>query len=709
MRKFGIKLGAVALVSMMAIVFIGCDSGGGGGGGMRRTPVQDGSFTATGWGHNRINPVYVTTQFQNNQIVRISIGQNSESTSFIESVRDIYIPRVIHHQVLGTIPTDTVSGATVSTMAVRDATLEAIQMAGGRPEEWEGGFPRRDAGVVSFDVIYDVIVVGLGGTGTVAYLAASAVPGTSVLGLEAAGSIGGMSARVLGSTMANSTIFTTPAATTVRNQWVVPNAIPGLDRDYFRHDRHEPPSARHQPPHLWGGADPGIVDWFLADTGPTVDWLHTNHFAMGSMPFGASTLAIIQGGTELRSQIFHRAITDASRSNVDSAYATEMRAMSLLPPTPGFPYYTITVRHDRTGRDFQVLGRTVVLATGGFLANPDMMREHFGISTARQTIYTQRGDGIRMGMQAGGATYNIRMPFVGNQASVLNIVQPPIPEPAGQEHPWHGGLRWKNTVASMTLSTHSMMVAMEMAFNGSNYVGQRFMAESPGAVGARWFGSGGFFATIYCQDNIDRIRTTGFRAGEPATSFLPQNIGGAFYNPTTGANPTNAWAAGHPIAEIDAIIDWAVSTGNAIRANNLADLATQLSVRSQTASQYLTEARLRQTIEAYNALAGTDTQWAGPPGTVHPISEDWSRPFVAFLGAAYFYGTSGGLDIDVNMQVLDVNHNPIPGLFAGGQDAMGVIFDAYEFYGPSGAANAWALTSGRRAGSQAAAAAAAMR
>ena len=55
------------------------------------------------------------------------------------------------------------------------------------------------------------------------------------------------------------------------------------------------------------------------------------------------------------------------------------------------------------------------------------------------------------------------------------------------------------------------------------------------------------------------------------------------------------------------------------------------------------------------------------------------------------------------MNVLDVNGNPIPGLYAVGQDSMGVLFSpqvAYVSYG--GAAHGWVLTSGRIAGSNAA-------
>ena len=73
--------------------------------------------------------------------------------------------------------------------------------------------------------------------------------------------------------------------------------------------------------------------------------------------------------------------------------------------------------------------------------------------------------------------------------------------------------------------------------------------------------------------------------------------------------------------------------------------------------------------------------------------------FYAIKGAAYVYSTSGGLDVDTNFNVLTADHKPIPNVYAVGNDSMGVLFasgKAYVTYG--GAAQGYALTSGRLAG-----------
>ena len=84
--------------------------------------------------------------------------------------------------------------------------------------------------------------------------------------------------------------------------------------------------------------------------------------------------------------------------------------------------------------------------------------------------------------------------------------------------------------------------------------------------------------------------------------------------------------------------------------------------------------------------------------------EDNGKAYYAIKGASYIYSTCGGLEVDTNINVIDTNGNPVPGLYATGNDSIGVLLaseKAYVTYG--GAAAGWSLTSGRLAGANAAA------
>jgi len=791
MKRFGIKLGAVALALMMAMVFAGCgesivyryrDPAV-----AHRTPVRDGSFTVTTMSYHRVYPATVTTQFQHNRIVSVIVEEHSDTLPFMISVENNYIPRVIRNQSVGVFPLDAIAAATLSTMGVRNAIMEAIDEAGGRSAEWAVAFPRSGLEAVTLDHVYDVIVVGLGGAGTNAFLAASDVEGTSVLGLEAAGIVGGTSNTVQGGWAVGSQwllqtygivgqTFEERLQTWNRDDHGLfggMGATYGFSLNYFTR---APYALSGQSVSPWGlrytggvyqggGAKPDIVHWLIRDSGRTVDWMANSHGFKFAHPgaAGAAQLAtnrwvgngwlndwdgsVWNNGAVrgYKPQIFQNAISSAALRNQMSAYVLNIRATDLHPPghAQGHPdFYTIIATHAPSGQRVEFLGRTVVLSTGGFLANHGKMTELFGAAVEQRTVSTQQGDGIRMGRQAGGATYNLFAPPTGNIASVPNVVRASIPRPDNQDAAtWHGGLRWKNTVSAMAMSPDGMRVAVNRGFDGIDRTGDRFAQES--AWGIQSWAAGGLGAVIICAGQIAHIRSYGFWNDPTDPFFMTQSVPGGAWNPATGAtgNPRNAWAAGNPVAEIDAILQWAVDTHNAVRGDNLAHLAEQLNARSNAPGR-ITAQRLEEAITQYNTMIDNNldtdfgkamvhgpTLWPGGPpnpyagqplgrpriarpvitGTVAESpagTENFGQVFYAVFFAGVFYCTVGGLDVDLNMQVLGpangVAGEPVSGLFAAGQDSMGVIYDGNLGYGGGGQAFTWTLVSGRRAGANAA-------
>ena len=72
---------------------------------------------------------------------------------------------------------------------------------------------------------------------------------------------------------------------------------------------------------------------------------------------------------------------------------------------------------------------------------------------------------------------------------------------------------------------------------------------------------------------------------------------------------------------------------------------------------------------------------------------------VAIKGAAYVYSTCGGLDVDTNLNLLKTDGTPVENVYVVGNDSLGTLNEsnkAYVTYG--GAAQGWALTSGRLVG-----------
>lgn len=106
------------------------------------------------------------------------------------------------------------------------------------------------------------------------------------------------------------------------------------------------------------------------------------------------------------------------------------------------------------------------------------------------------------------------------------------------------------------------------------------------------------------------------------------------------------------------------------------------------------------TVETYNRACaeGRDAQFEKPRAHLVPIS---APPFfVLRIQPTYLVATFCGLRIDADARVLNRNEQPIPGLYAAGESAGGVVGEVYTGHGNSLTS---ALAFGRRAGRTAAA------
>lgn len=122
-------------------------------------------------------------------------------------------------------------------------------------------------------------------------------------------------------------------------------------------------------------------------------------------------------------------------------------------------------------------------------------------------------------------------------------------------------------------------------------------------------------------------------------------------------------------------------------ADSLQEFAAQAEIPFQT---------LKDTLEEYNAMceAGSDTVFYKEPKYLRKITGP------RFYGARFFcdtYGGLGGVQIDHKMRVLNEEDNPIPGLYAAGNDANTIFGESYPFY-MAGNTSGFALNTGRMAG-----------
>jgi len=715
------KKAAVLLFFMALSGFAACSQPGDSTG-ARRTPVADGRYITTAHGNHVTTPIQVATTFSGNRIVDISIGANDETGPILDTVKNLLLPRIIDAQSTGI---DAITGATMSSIGVRTAVESAVKEAGGKPEEWRIAQPRPGARVVLSG--YDVIVVGLGGSGMTAYVKASENVGTpqnpiypKVFGIEWAGKIGGNSAVAGGPMSINSQHLKTlygledySNRNALLNLWLrdmqadlTPAELAELNGDMAYKVDYEPV------PRYQGGAKWNLIRKLIDESGASVTWLGNDpynfnfrkpaafftpgigqivsNYGADQWMAGPNAQYIDDDALDLHKTVmFTRAVETAKKRNPGSDYKLELRAVKLA---KNGDVYTVEADYRNGVATYMISGKSVIIATGGFIGNPEMKNHHFGGNLRSEAVATEQGDGIRMAMSVGAATYNIDMPAMVHIAQVRNILRDRDPRDSADN--------WRPTLTSLLLKPDNLLVALNAPNTGRDQYstlpdlrGRRFCNEAgPNGIAFDNWKAGGYFAAIYSNDEIARMKTNGAKA-TGTVMFMGQGA------------PVAPNAA---ITDLDGILEMGKRSGNVVTAATIEGLAAELGIPDKADA-------LRDEITRYNSFVNAgpkiDTDYGKaanmlnfPILTEFPAGElPYERGYTAVIGAGYYYGTTGGLDVNENMEVLDANRQAILGLYAAGQDSMGVLFNlnkAYVAYG--GAAQAWSITSGRIAGAHAA-------
>ena len=733
MKKTIIKWGACALALMIAMVFAGCEGPRGPvgptgpGGWVPRTPVRDGVHTTTGWGYSIAVPVSVTTTFVNNRIARIQIGTgHNESAIEIGNVESRLLPRIIETQSLAV---DVVAGATFTSFGVIEAVEAAIGLAGGDPDEWHEIVPMPGGeGILDNNGDwFDVIVVGLGPAGIPAYIRAAEL-GASVIGIERNASVGGQGIHAAGSFHVSG--VGTNTRENFRNWWYERTVthFGGIPAYY---------STRAGSDYIHRGSPKfSIVDRFLDESNNTINWLQSTARWVFGGDFG--TWRALDGAQR---PIFFPASLDMARDrDPRNRVVNELEARELI--IVGDEILGVIAHHRPTNRTYRVYGRTIILSSGGFFGDPAMQQRYFGQGQVFNYTAWSSGHGIRMGLQAGAGTYNIEIaanmganpvptllrrdvhPFVHNGVDLSRV---PAAGPARTQD-----IQWKATILGLlrrgTFATAANVPSDSFAIalrntswaqhNNSGAAGGRFGNETAAFAMGTWGGTGiiarnwevgGVHAVIYSQALLNQL------ADDP--DLMPFNIPAVATGLYNVSFPPGSAVTQRPITRslLEDILNAgaAAPNPNVIRGSNLSDFVANLRAAG---FPDVTEAEFLATVNAHNAFVnGTAaepdrfgrTSWTGP-------AIDVNQGFTAILAGVITTGSLGGLDINSNMQVLRrtvVNHaegamshaaqyvyGPIPGLYAAGTEAIGVLFN-YRGAHPMilGIGMGWTHTSGRLA------------
>ncbi len=138
--------------------------------------------------------------------------------------------------------------------------------------------------------------------------------------------------------------------------------------------------------------------------------------------------------------------------------------------------------------------------------------------------------------------------------------------------------------------------------------------------------------------------------------------------------------------------DLGLKQGLFVKGDTLAEAASSLGIDGSAAQAQLDE---------YNAMAetGADTQFKKKTANLKPLVKP---PYYVLTMGVCTHGSFGGYRVNTDFEVLDTNGSPIENLYAAGEVACGSFI--YDDYPAGGCGLNFSYTSGRFAGSNAAAA-----
>ena len=489
--------------------------------------VADGTYTVTTPSFSVTDQMTLDVTFEGGRLTGIQTVNNGSTDAIFATVENNLYDRLIASQSLNT---DAITGATVSSNAVKTCVAMAVEQAGGDVSAWYVPV-EKSTETITLDG-YDVIVVGLGGSGMTAYVSA-AENGATVFGFDSAAKVGGNSTNTSGPMAINPASRLTDGAELVPEEELVQDWIAYTD----------------------GDAKEDMIRLFVSESGETLDWMEQNY----PFQFGDSMKAFFDahgwqvwtsyagkdGAT--KDDAYVAALEQAKAMNEKNDYTLELTATELLTDENGNVTGVKATRYD--GATYEIYGKNVVLATGGFIGNDEMCEEYLGGVWRTEAMTQCDGAGIRMAQKAvNAALYNPDVAPVSHIAQVYNIIR--NDDLTADQ---------KAVLTSLVLDTTKPIVSAD-GTSVNDKIGM-FIAFDVWQAGPTYY-------VIYTQEQMDAIKASGLEAFN-APMFMAQ--GGSA-------------EAGVPVEDLDTILSVGEAYGDVFKADSLEALAKQLDMPNLTAS-----------------------------------------------------------------------------------------------------------------------------
>jgi len=607
----------------------GASSGGGGVQQPANLTYTPGTYTATAPGIH--SDVKVTATFDETSITEVVVDVSGETEGLGAEIGDTMVQRIMDAQ---SCNVDGVSGSTISSNAVKTALADCMSQASGTTVTVSVDVDSKEE--VDLDKVTasqtfeaDAVVLGCGAAGIQAALVLQAAGVKTYLLEKGSGCGVSNGAAAGGPALAETRVqaaenATVSAETLFQCQYGFSNCTVNaalLRKCVSQGER--------------------VVSNFM-DNGVNMG-LRRDAYGMG---FRARHNFANAEGTQVKGADRFQPLID--KFTADGGIFEPNREGVKLVKT-GDAVTGVMVKDVESGDYYQYNAKAVLVATGGYAGNDEMIREHFGDINVMALCNTlSNGGGYKMVMEAGGVADR-------NWALCCNEF---------------GGANFKSskTGYSIVRSNDALRFAiyggMLVDGSGDRFMNEQFLSDRPLATGGEASLRVAHYYAVVDQDMYNECRDNGILAyfGNPADWY----VGSTGY--TTELLPN-----------LDEHMEQAISEGWACKGS------------LEECAEFFGLTHLAESVEAYNQMcdAGSDTQFFKSAYLLRKLTGD---TFYVIEYEPSIWCTFGGVKTDAYSRAVTPDQKPIPGLYVAGVD-NGSLY-ASPYYENEGAALGVAYTSG---------------
>ena len=384
-------------------------------------------------------------------------------------------------------------------------------------------------------------------------------------------------------------------------------------------------------------ANPRLVRTFMEKTADTVDWLEAQGAEFAGLfnisPFTPRVWHQMVGFG--KEGLIKPLFKKANKQDtIEILFETEVKSLLLEGGRVAG-----AVAEDKDGNSIKATAKAVIIATGGYQDNQEWVDKYCKSGFTRPVVPARQvGSGLRMAWEAGAEPYDMGV----MQTIVL------VPEEDLQSQLLTAGFQprlWVNNLGERFVN-EAICWKFPMAGNA--------LARQPGA--SAW--------CIFDDDSRVVMKEKGVNY-----------VLGEFYDILKN------------LPDLDQELARGMAANKVFKGDTLDGLASQIGVSADT---------LRASVDEYNACYddGYDGLFAKDRVYLDPIRK---APFYAVKLALAAFMTNGGIRINHKTEVLKEDRTVIPGLYAAGCTAGGILGDTYEV-STTGGSLAFAVNTGRMAG-----------